>query len=558
MAALALAIPVAGVAGSKKPRVGASVPQSLLTDAAANPKKLFKVIVTGSKGQSSDHVGQQVNDGINADNQVGSLGSNGNNGGNHENKVNRKFRSITGASATLTGKQILWLAKSSDVQSVVPDAPVGMMGDYQNAEMWRDSTTVSSLWSKPAVACPLDTLTGLVLDPTCIASPGLLAPQAPAIAIVDSGIDSSKAADFGSRIVASTNFVSSEPGVTGDPNGHGTMVAGVAAGASPTYPGVAQNAPLVDVRVASSVGMATTSDIIAGLDWILVNKAQYGIRVVNMSLAGSTETSILLDPLDQAVEKLWLNGLTVVAAAGNHGQPNAPVGMPSPGNDPFIITVGALDANQTTTPSDDFRAPWSAYGYTADGFLKPEITAPGRWLIMPSVDGSYIQSREADRVVAPGYIWMSGTSFASPAVAGAAAQLLALHPDWSPDQVKGALMVSASPLASGDLGTGFGELNAAAAAAVASPPNPNENLNAFVQADPVTGLNAFVSANWVSTVSTSANWTSANWTSANWTSANWVSANWVSANWVSANWVSANWVSGNWVAANWVSANWVF
>jgi subtilisin family serine protease len=212
-----------------------------------------------------------------------------------------------------------------------------------------------------------------------------------------------------------------------------------------------------------------------------------------------------------------------------------------------VITAGAVDTNGTTDQADDYRAPWSAYGYTADGFLKPELSAPGRYIVAPAPAASMIASQVPDRVVAPGYIWMSGTSFAAPAVAGAAAQLLALHPDWTPDRVKGALMASATRLA--DAGTGIGELDVAAAADVASPPNPNENLDAFVGTDPDSGLQAFSAANWTSAVASSANWTSANWTSANWTSANWTSANWTSANWTSANWTSANWTSANWTSA---------
>ena len=144
----------------------------------------------------------------------------------------------------------------------------------------------------------------------------------PAIAIVDSGIDASKTADFGNRVVASVNFSSTSPNATGDDEGHGTMVAGIAAGASSDYPGVAPTAPLVSVRTADANGMSYTSDVIAGIDWILQNKDTYNIRVANFSIAGGVASSFTVDPLDQAVEKLWFNGVVVVAAAGNHGTGN--------------------------------------------------------------------------------------------------------------------------------------------------------------------------------------------------------------------------------------------
>jgi serine protease AprX len=85
----------------------------------------------------------------------------------------------------------------------------------------------------------------------------------------------------------------------------------------------------------------------------------------------------LFDPLDQAVEKLWLSGVTVVTAAGNYATNGQASGVPyAPGNDPFVITVGAADTNNTLSTSDDFAAPWSAWGYTGDGFMKPDIAPP--------------------------------------------------------------------------------------------------------------------------------------------------------------------------------------
>ena len=93
-----------------------------------------------------------------------------------------------------------------------------------------------------------------------------------------------------------------------------------------------------------------------------------------------------------------------------------------------MITVGAIDQAQTSATGDDVVAPWSAYGHTADGFAKPELSAPGRYLVMPVPTASTIATALPDRIVAPGYMWMSGTSFAAPVVSGAAAQLLARHP----------------------------------------------------------------------------------------------------------------------------------
>ena len=325
----------------------------------------------------------------------------------------------------MTGRQILKLASWRGISAITPDTTMRSTG-YENAEMWRQTSNLEQLSVPPG--------TGSL-------------PQAPAIAIIDSGIDATRSADFGSRVVASVNVSSRAPSATGDQQGHGTMVAGIAAGASALYPGGAPNAQLVDVRTADGNGESLASDVIAGIDWILAHKAQYGIRVVNLSMVGDTQTSFLSDPLNKAVERLWFSGIVVVAAAGNNGTSTGEVDMSAaPGNDPFVITVGAIDQAQTSATGDDSVAPWSSYGHTVDGFAKPELSAPGRYLVMPVPPASTIATALPDRTVAPGYMWMSGTSFAAPVVSGAAAQLLARHPNWTPDQVKGALMQTARAL----------------------------------------------------------------------------------------------------------------
>jgi serine protease AprX len=506
---LSVVIPAAGIAGPENTR--ALVPGDLIDEAQAQPDKIFKVIVQGDQlhGNSND-VANVVRTG----------------GGTSK----RVFKSLVGASVELSGKDLLKLARHPHIEAITRDERLSLVGngDWEaqipkDAEMWRDSVNAKSLW-------------GSLLSP---------APQAPAIAIVDTGIDATKLGDFGNRIVARANFSSLEPNALGDPSGHGTMVAGAAAGNSDVAPGVARNARLVDVRVASSRGEALTSDIVAAVDWILANKSAHNIRVANFSLVGTNAVSFRFDPLDKAVEKLWLNGIVVVAAAGNNGAPNAAVGIGAPANDPFVITVGALDQAQTSSVSDDSRASWSAYGPTADGFMKPDVSAPGRYMVMPVPMNSALPLEKANRVVKLGYMWMSGTSFSAPIVAGAAAQILARNPGFTPDQVKGALMLKARYLAAADPGSGVGEIDAGSSASVSNPPNPNERLYQFVT------NGTFDAEAWVSHVTASANWTQSNWVSANWVGANWTASNWVSANWVSSNWVSANWVGSNWTASNW-------
>jgi hypothetical protein len=154
-------------------------------------------------------------------------------------------------------------------------------------------------------------------------------------------------------------------------------------------------------------------------------------------------------------------------------------------------------------------------------------------------------------------MWMSGTSFAAPVISGAAAQILARHPDWGPDQVKGALMLAARglPLAAGAAG-GVGEVDAGAAAAVLAPPNPNAGLNAFVKIDPATGAPLFDQASWAAAAGASASWNAASWNSASWAAASWSSASWAAASWNSASWAAASWAAASWNSANWAAASW--
>jgi serine protease AprX len=514
VAAAALLGAVAQTAAAARPaKAPAWTAPGLLDKAKANPQQTFHVIIRGARGVPSSGVASAF-----AAASHGHLG--------------RTFSSINGIAATINGAELTALSHNPNILSIVIDAPVAPVG-VEESTLWRDTTGAASV-------------------------PTLLGPTAgslPAIAVVDSGIDATKVEDFGSRIVASVNLNSDNPGATGDDEGHGTMVAGIAAGAG-LYPGVVPTAPIVSVRTADANGASHTSDVIAACDWILQHKDQYDIRVANFSLVSEAETSFVTDPLDAAVEQLWFHGIFVAAAAGNFGTPGGVFMAHAPGNDPFVMTVGALDTNGTAASADDFVAPWSAYGYGGDGFFKPELSAPGRWIAAPVPVSSTLATTAPDRVVAPGYMWMSGTSLSTPMVAGAADALLALHPDWSPGQVKGALMVSADGLpAISDWGGGVGELDAAAALVLASAPDADSNLAQFVVSDGSGGV-TFDGTGWEQAVQSATNWSATNWSATNWSATNWSATNWSATNWSATNWSATNWDATNWDATNWNATNW--
>jgi serine protease AprX len=275
------------------------------------------------------------------------------------------------------------------------------------------------------------------------------------VAVIDTGV-AGQMKDFlavgskESRVIASAV---TNPNATSarDTYGHGTHVAGIIAGNGTQrnngdwldneYIGVAPEANLISVKVSDDLGNATVLDVIYGLQFAVDNKAAYNIRVVNLSLESATPNSYKTDPLDAAVESAWLKGIVVVAAAGNRGT-SADAVQYAPGNDPYVISVGALDDQASQADGDDSRASWSSRGVTQDGFAKPEIHAPGAHIVSTLAPSSAFTTLCPTCVVQGQMIRAGGTSMAAPMVAGAAALLLQKYPNLTPNQVKGVLVGS--------------------------------------------------------------------------------------------------------------------
>jgi serine protease AprX len=521
---LALAAPAAAPAEEGTNAAGgasfkAYLSPGLLAAAKEDPAGTFDVIVQGVAGKSSADVARAVRTAM-ATVPGTATG------------LRMRYSVISGAAAQLTGRQIVTLARQSTVAAITSDAPVVLSG-LSSKQRWPYVSGVQKFWA------------------------GGVSANTPTIAIVDSGIQASRA-DFAGRVVAEVNMTSLAPNSPGDGRGHGTFVAGIAAGSADGYAGAAPASPIVSIDVMDDHGMAMTRDVIRAAEWIHANKDTYKIRVANFSLHSAYANSFMFDPLDKAVEKLWFSGIVVVAAAGNYGVDGQPSGMPfAPGNDPFIITVGADDIDGSVSTMNDLAAPWSAYGYTLDGFAKPDLAAPGRFIVGPVPVSSTLALERSTSVVAPGYIQLSGTSFAAPIVAGAAAQILSAHPNWTPDEVKGALMLSATRVPSAaPLSVGVGVVDVAKAVALTSAPNPNLALNEFVVSASGGSGKVFDAANWASAAQGDAAWASAAWSSAAWSSAAWSSAAWASAAWSSAAWASAAWSSAAWSSTSLEDAAW--
>jgi serine protease AprX len=327
-------------------------------------------------------------------------------------RIKKQFRLVDAASATVSAAGLEELANDPDVEYIAPDLPV-------------QPTTAGAPVSFPL----LSTLYPQVDGASTAWSRGYTGAGI-GVAVIDSGVAAS--ADFGSRL-----FQVQLNGQTSiaDTYGHGTFVAGVVGGVSADgrYVGIAPGASIYAVNVNDTSGVFT-SNVILGLDWVDANRQTYNIRVVNISMSETSESSYLSSSLNSAVERLWQHGVVVVVSAGNLGAGTA---VYAPGNDPFVITVGAVDNAGTLATGDDRVATFSSSGTTRDGFSKPDLLAPGRQVpsILPVTTTLGLEAPLAN-LLAPGYATMNGTSFAAPQVAGVAALLLQQHPEWTPDQVK--------------------------------------------------------------------------------------------------------------------------
>jgi serine protease AprX len=506
-AMLVLGIPLAASAGGNgSGSTSNSSPQTylspgMLQQANKHPDKFIHVIVTANGGNLPK---SQI--------LANTLGT-----------VDRKLGLINGISLVLKANRLAQLAKMPGL-TITPDAPAHPTGStFTSKQLWVPNTGIDKLWNAPLAPNSTKTQSDLT---------------APTIAVVDSGVDTSKVADFGGRVIQQVNLTTLPNNSPGDGRGHGTFVAGIAAGQAPGYAGASPKSNIVSLDVMDDTGTARTSDVIAAAQWILANKDKYNIKVANFSLHASNSSSFTHDPLDKAVEKLWFSGVTVVAAAGNYGVAGGPSGvLYAPGNDPFVITVGAADMDGNPNPKDDTAPFWSAWGYTNDGFRKPEVSADGRYMVGPIPMTSTLASQKASNIVSPGYIQLSGTSFAAPIVSGIAAQIVARNPTWGPDQVKGALMATARPTPSAVPGSlGLGEVNAVRSVTASNAPNPNKALEQFLAPDPAGGgLPIFDAVSWSDTAKANVSWDAVSWGDVSWgdtlAAVSWADISWSDVSW---------------------------
>ncbi len=289
------------------------------------------------------------------------------------------------------------------------------------------------------------------------------------IAVIDTGVNA--APDLDDRLVVGPNFAGD--GTDEDAYGHGTFIAGVAAmsGAASEgeYGGIAPGSHVIGVKCAGADGAVDVAQILAALHWVTAHKDEHGIGVVNLSFGTDGRQAWDVDPLNFAVEQAWKAGIVVVTSAGNRGPRGEAI--TKPGDDPWVITVGATDLMGDADWRNDVAAEFTtATALSEGGYAKPDVVAPGVKVIGLRAPGSTIDRKNPKARRGDHYFRGSGTSFSAAAVAGAAALLRQARPGWDPDRVKNALLATAVRTGAQDSPLfGLGTIDVAAAARAEAP-----------------------------------------------------------------------------------------
>jgi serine protease AprX len=438
------------------------------------------------------------------------------------------------------------------------------------------------------------------------------------VAVLDTGIYASHPdlqGPGGSRVIGCVDFSSEAGGQAGckDTFGHGTFMAGLIAGngasSSGKYMGAAPEANLVSVKVAGFDGSADVSHVLAGIQWVVAHQAQYGIRVLNLSLGSDSSQDYRLSPLDFAVERAWKAGIAVVVSAGNTG-PGAHT-ITKPADDPYVITVGAENDEGSIAVGDDQVPVFSGRGPTrSNGFTKPDIVAPGVHTVSLRDPGSAIdQKYGASATIDGSYFRGTGTSMSAATVSGVVAQMLQADPTLTPDQVKYRLMQTAQPIADANpnnAGRGVVDAYGAATSSLTGSANlgltPSSGLGS-IEADrgslhvsattpvgqaalsgefvalsdpadvsltnpkglvPWVGL-SYATTGWDATTWNATTWNATTWNATvdattwnatTWNATTWYATTWNATTWNATTWNGTTWNDSDWNATTWNTTNW--
>jgi serine protease AprX len=498
-------------------------------------------------------------------------------------KVTRRLPIVDGFAAEVPARSLPRLRRSPLVASVWRDGRVRMSDlddDDEDDDDSEEDGRASAAW-RGAIGLP--------------AVPGRYDGDGVAVAVVDTGV--SPAADLTDAVALRVDFTPGHDGI--DRFGHGTHIAGIIAGdggaSRGTWRGVAPDADLISVKVAGPDGATDVSVVLAALQWVVANRDRLGIRVLNLAFGTDATSSYLVDPLDYAVERAWRAGILVVTAAGNRGPDVGSISKP--GDDPFVLTVGAADVRGTADRRDDVVAPFSSLGPTVDGVAKPDLVAPGVSIVSVRAPGSWADLDRPESRVGRAYMKGTGTSQATAVVSGLAALLFEADPSLTPDEAKAALVGTSSGLG-GQPGAGSGLVDAArSVGAVISNQYSGTEINApyapstgvggiepsrgsyhvYTDLDgndvpePVTGEVDALGKAWDAQTWRAEEWSPQQWRTTPWHPlvgefqrfqlAVWLGPTWrgmvaSAAGWSARHWSVSGWVARHWSARHWSAGVW--
>ena len=428
------------------------------------------------------------------------------------------------------------------------------------------------------------------------------------VAVIDSGVSRVAGLDAPGKVLYGPDFSleSQASNLTDlDTYGHGTFMAGLIAGHDATltapyanapasaYRGIAPDARIVSLKVATADGGADVSQVIAAIDWAVQHAHDPGlnIRVISLSYGTNSTQSYGVDPLAYAVEQAWKHGIVVVASAGNTGyqRGNGAPGLADPAYDPYVIAAGASTSNGTPSASDDAVAPFSASSSGCGACKNPDFVAPGAHLQGLRVPNSFVDANHPEGRLDARYFRGSGTSQATAIAAGAVALVLQKYPTMSPDLVKLFFQTNAQKLASFDTqAQGAGEIRLGAM--LNATPQWSYTGQKFTNAtgtgslersrgqDHLTRNGVVLSgeqdifgkpvntsalaaaeaagSSWSGGVWNGSSWSGSSWSGSSWSGSSWSGSSWSGSSWSGSSWSGSSWSGSSWSGSSWSGSSW--
>jgi serine protease AprX len=485
--------------------------------------------------------------------------------------IERRLPIVDGFAARLPAASVARLRLEPDVLSITLDGPVhadGASYDPGSDPASMDATTsalgAQSWWQAGYTGAGVD------------------------VALIDSGVSPVDGLNAPGKIVygPDLSLESQAPNLTNlDAFGHGTFMAGLIAGRdsgasapydrdpASAYRGVAPDARIVSVKVATADGGTDVSQVIAGIDWVVQHAHDPGlnIRVLNLSYGTNSTQSYQLDPLAYAAEQAWKHGLVVVASAGNTGfqRGNGAPGLADPAYDPYLIAVGASDL--TGAKHGDPRLATFSASSSCGECRAPDFVAPGAHLQGLRVVSSWLDVNHAEGRLDDRYFRGSGTSQSAAITSGLVALVLQRYPSLTPDGVKAFLADNARKLSgSGRNAQGAGELDLRGKHA--PDPGATQSFGASTGTgslelargqDHVTRDGVVVTGerdifgNPVDTAALAvAEAAGSSWSGGIWNGSSWSGSSWSGSSWSGSSWSGSSWSGSSWSGSSWSGDSW--